>query len=358
MIESKRQTIKLQWRILIGYAIPILLSFGVVSVIYYKATNVVELTAAVETTQLQMEGVDQIIVGISKMLRNVRMSLLFPQSEDYETLYQEGFEQFTTNYENLMRQIDDPSLRDELTRIRRAGNEIDRISRNVFDLIENNQLPQAQAQAQALSVSELAATGENLDQQKQQLLNAKYRELENAMNTLTMIAALGMFIAATLAIILALVISSRISRTINDSISIIASSSNQIASTTEQQERNASQQAGAINQTTATMDELGEAARSMAEQAESSAESARKVLGLAQSSIESAQQVLTLGQFSSESAQQVLKLAQSETEAVQQTLEKMLNLKEKVEAIADQIVRLSQQTEQIGMITNMAADAG
>lgn len=91
MIESKRQTIKLQWRILIGYAIPILLSFGVVSVIYYKATNVVELTAAVETTQMQMEGVDQIIVGISKMLRNVRMSLLFPQSEDYETLYQEGF---------------------------------------------------------------------------------------------------------------------------------------------------------------------------------------------------------------------------------------------------------------------------
>ncbi|MDT9298407.1 MAG: chemotaxis protein, partial [Arthrospira platensis PCC 7345] len=95
MIESKRQTIKLKWRILIGYAIPILLSFGVVSVIYYKATHVVELTAAVETTQLQMEGVDQIIVGISKMLRNVRMSLLYPELEDYESLYKQAFEQFT-----------------------------------------------------------------------------------------------------------------------------------------------------------------------------------------------------------------------------------------------------------------------
>lgn len=169
-----------------------------------------------------------------------------------------------------MRQINDPTLRDELTKIRQAGNEIDLISRKVFNLIDSNQLPLAQAEAQALSVSELAATGENIDEYKQQLLSAKYRQLENAMNTLTMMAALGMFIAATLAIVLALVISSRISRTLNDSISIIASSSNQIASTTEQQERNASQQAGAISQTTATMDELGEAARSMAEQAESS----------------------------------------------------------------------------------------
>ena len=101
-------------------------------------------------------------------------------------------------------------------RIRQAGNEIDRISRNVFNLIDSNQLPLAQAEAQALSVSELAATGENIDEQKQQLLNAKYRELENAMNTLTMMAALGMFIAATLAIVLALVISARISRTLND----------------------------------------------------------------------------------------------------------------------------------------------
>lgn len=356
MIESKRKPIKLKWRILIGYAIPILLSFGVVGVIYSKATTVVQLTEQMETTQLQMEEIDQMIYGISQMLRNVRMAILYPQQEDYEAQYRQNLNEFKRKYDQLMEQINDSSIRDELASVLEASQDIDRISKNVFELINNNQLSEAREQAQNLSTSEIRGTSQNLDQQKQNLLNQKYKDLEAAMNTLTAIAAFGTILAASLAVALALFISSRISRTINDSVSVIASSSNQIATTTEEQERNASQQAGAINETTATMDELGEAARSTAEQAESSAESARQVLTLAKSSIESAQQVLNLGQFSSESAQQVLKLAQSETEVVQRTLEKMLNLKEKVEAIAHQIVRLSQQTEQIGMITNMAAD--
>ncbi|MBP0016353.1 MAG: methyl-accepting chemotaxis protein [Cyanobacteria bacterium SBLK] len=120
----------------------------------------------------------------------------------------------------------------------------------------------------------------------------------------------------------------KITLQLNHSARILASSSNQITATIEEQERTASQQAASVNQTTTTMDELGASSRQSAEQAEAAANA----------------------------AQQALNLADGGTHAVGQTLEGMNGLKEKVGAIAEQILRLSEQTTEIGSISQLVSD--
>ncbi|KJH71369.1 methyl-accepting chemotaxis protein [Aliterella atlantica] len=115
---------------------------------------------------------------------------------------------------------------------------------------------------------------------------------------------------------------------LQNSTSSIASSSNQIASAVEEQERTIATQAASIRQMSSTMDELGASSQQSAEQAEAS----------------------TAG------ANQALLVAESGTKAAQKTLNEMSVLKDKVADIAEQISHLSDRTHQIGSISDLVAE--
>jgi len=121
---------------------------------------------------------------------------------------------------------------------------------------------------------------------------------------------------------------SRITENINKAVTIIASSSMQIMGTTEQQSRIASQQAISVNETSATMDELGV------------------------SSQQSAQQT----QAASVAAQQALNLTEEGNHAVDLSLKGMSKLQTKVSGIADKIFQLNEQTNQISNISNLVSN--
>ena len=108
----------------------------------------------------------------------------------------------------------------------------------------------------------------------------------------------------------------------------ISTSSQEIFSTLEEQERVASQQAASVNETTTTMDELEASSRQSAEQAKAAVSAAQKAL----------------------------ELTQGGTQAVGETLEGMYTLENKVGAIAQQIVRLSEQANQIGSISQLVSE--
>ncbi|MBE9125617.1 MULTISPECIES: methyl-accepting chemotaxis protein [unclassified Coleofasciculus] len=116
----------------------------------------------------------------------------------------------------------------------------------------------------------------------------------------------------------------RLKKTVN----ILASSSSEISTTLEEQERVASQQATSVNEITTTMDELEASSRQSAEQAKAAVTA----------------------------AQRALKLTEGGTEAVGETLDGMYTLEDKVGAIAEQIVRLSEQANQIGSISQLVSD--
>lgn len=119
-----------------------------------------------------------------------------------------------------------------------------------------------------------------------------------------------------------------ISVPLNEVITVVSSSSTQIAASVNEQERIAAQQAASVNETNTTMEELGSSSRQSAEQAESAAGNAQKALELAEHGMS----------------------------RVEDMMGGMGSAKQKVEAIAQQILRLSEQTSQIRDITGLVAD--
>ena len=108
----------------------------------------------------------------------------------------------------------------------------------------------------------------------------------------------------------------------------VANSSNQIATTIQEQERILAEQASSVNATTSTVEELGASTRQAAMQADAS----------------------------SSSAQEALVSAQLGSKAVYETMNGIEELGGQVNAIAKQIMRLSEQTEEISVISDLVAD--
>lgn len=112
------------------------------------------------------------------------------------------------------------------------------------------------------------------------------------------------------------------------SVSVIASSSTEIASVVAQQESVASHQASAVTQTTHSMEQLK---------------------SFSQHSVQHATTAAT-------SASQVRNLALEGTKAMQPTLEGMASLQAKVKSMQAQIQHLSEQTSQISHISGLVSD--
>ncbi len=119
-----------------------------------------------------------------------------------------------------------------------------------------------------------------------------------------------------------------VQRTLNDGVLSLSSSSSEILATLTHFNGAASQQAAAVSETTATVDEL----RAIAEQ---TTRKAGDVAQLAQSSVQ---------------------VGIDGTQSVEAILKGMQSIREKVEAIAQDILALSEQTQQIGEITAAVND--
>src|SRR5205823_2892994 len=119
-----------------------------------------------------------------------------------------------------------------------------------------------------------------------------------------------------------------ISRTMDETVNALSSTSAEIASAIEQHERTAMSQAAAVNETTTTMDELDASFTHTADMVKTAAETAHQSMNVANEGIKT----------------------------VHKTLDGMHTLKEKVGSIAEQILSLSEHTNQIGSITKLVSD--
>lgn len=149
-----------------------------------------------------------------------------------------------------------------------------------------------------------------------------------AWNLMLLIILVGTLATIVAAAVLGFRISGGISQTLQKAASEMTSSSHEIATTMQEQERVASSQAASVNETTTTMDELEASCRQSAEQALAAAAA----------------------------AQQALALAEGGTKSVAETLESMFAMEKGVETIAEHIIRLSDQANQIGSIAVLVSE--
>ncbi|MBD2056695.1 hypothetical protein H6F88_11840 [Oculatella sp. FACHB-28] len=263
------------------------------------------------------------------MARITRAAIVNPEQIDsYQSAYQDGFQRYQQASIGILDVLENPEDKEKMQAVLADGESFAAVGEDVLSLVRAGQVEQATQLVENLRVSTLDSTTDAILQEQLTLLNEKKRQAEAAGNALLLIAVAGTLSASALTIVSGGLITAGISRALQKSIGYITTSSNEIATTVEEQEQIAHQQAASVNETTTTMDELEASFRQSAEQAKAAAAAAR----------------------------QALELTEGGNQAVGENLEGMFMLEKKVGTIAEQMLQLSEQAQQIGSISQLVSD--
>ncbi len=323
--------LRLKARMLLGYSVPVVACLGLVGVVYLTASKVFDTFHEVERVQNVLIVSNDISFSVQGMIRELRGQLV-DKNQGFGNEYQQNLKIAHESAKSAEILIKLPEQKERLNKMLADIEQYDEYAIQVFTLINQGKQDEAiklfKTGKGTIFVRDFDQIHKAFEQTEEAVLKQETKDAKEALSLMLTVLVIGAVLLVIFAITIALVISSGITRTINQAVHAIASSTTEIAATIEQQERTATQQATAVHQTTTTMDELGNSSRQSAEQAEVAAAGAQKVLLLAETGMQ----------------------------AVGQTLEEMAAVKEKVEAIAQQILQLREQTSQIGNISGLVTD--
>lgn len=329
MIDLKQ--LKLRERILLGYAAPLVLTIAAAGVVVVSAREVTRQNQITAIGYSIVKGTDRLEKDLYKRQTHVRGYLL-TRNALFADAYDESVKEYNQRIASLEKIIfvSGADQVERLEKLKVLGKEISEINRNLIRLVEDGKANEASKEllnGRVLPlIEETVKILNELNEQEDKLQDSRVKESEAAMRSLVVAAVVGAIAASILAVAMGVLISSRITRTINEIVGVVASSSAELAVAVEQQERTVAQQAISVNQTTAAMDELSTASQQSAEQAESAATG----------------------------AQQVLALVNGQSEKRRQNSGD--SLREKVGQIAERILYLSEQTNQIATISTLVSD--
>ncbi len=328
--------LKLQHRILLGFLVPIVLLAGLIVLLILGNLNL-QVLAQQLAAQDVIESVEEMVLKTAVITQLTLEQTLHPD-ESFTT----EFNQEKIAFQNHLQDIKTLTQNTDF-----QNNTNNSIGQQLQDLITQSDtwlaslnrytttLESDPEAATAILESELLPQSRQLQEQMQQFLqteqnaiNQAQESASNNINTITNIVIIGAFVILLISLGTGWLISRGSSHTIQNAINAIVTSVAEIATTVEEYEKAASQQAAAVNETTTTMDELGVSSRQSAEQVEAATATARHALSLAEDG----------------------------SKTVRVTLDEMSDLKDKVGAIADQILQLSEQIGQISTITNLVSD--
>jgi CHASE3 domain sensor protein len=329
-MSGKQVTLK--GRILMGYAVPLVLTIIASGVVVANARRVEEFNQAKDLGWSVVRDTDRLEISIVKRQRAVRGYLLFQKDASLQD-YQQNVQVSNEVIQGLEASLKnaDPEQLKRLRRTAEITQELHAINENLFALVQSGKVKDAvQILAKGAHEQLTAEMTENLNalnQTEDKLQDERTRDSNEAMQMLIIATVAGAISATVLAVLLGVLIASRISRTINQVVNQVASSSTEIAASVEQQERAAAEQTASVSQVSTTMDELAASARQSAQQADAAAIGAKQVLSLVD------------GRQADEGSGQTT-----------------ASLRDKVNKIAEQILTLSEQTSQIGLVSTLVSE--
>jgi methyl-accepting chemotaxis protein len=299
--------------------------------VYTTANQVFNTLQKVERVEAVIRETNNMSVGTEQMVRGLR-GYLVNRNEQFLNDFKTGVDLARRSAKAVEPLIKTPEQKTRLERMLALVNEYYEGSNEIVSLLQRNQTASALAifnkGNHTKFVNEFVELNRAFLDVELVAIKRETQRTKQSLSFLISAMSVGSLLLLLFGAVIAWLISSGIARTIDRAISSIASSSTQIAATVEEQERMASQQAASVNQTTATMDELGASSRATAQQVETAATQSMQALTLADG-----------GQI-----------------AVEKTLEAMAALKVKVQDMQRQIMQLSEQTDRIGNISIVVSD--
>jgi len=322
---------KLRGRMLLGYSVPVVLITGLAIGVYSTSQAVGKNFEHALVANDRARVSDALELKVSQIGRQARGYAL-TLDKDLLSRYEAGVKELNEVQEKALELTKNaiPEQRERMAKMVTISEQYEKITRGQIEAAKtgNRKLVIDTVESGADLLKTFGMVMKEFDSRQGDVVKDAENSTKNSLNLLVTMSVVGATASLAIALAVAYVISSAIANTLNQAASEIASSSAQIASAVEEQERTVSQQASSVNETSTTMGELGTSSRQSAEQAEVSASGARHALSLTEGG----------------------------TKAVRQTLDEMTTLKDKVGAIAEQILRLSEQTNQIGNISGLVGD--
>lgn len=297
--------LNLRQRILFGYAVPLFLTMMAAVGIITNAKKLEEHSQETEKGWIIVRDSDRLELARYKRQSLIRGYLL-TQTETFVIQYEEAVTEYNRLLASLKESISatDTEQTNRLLELAKLGERSYKLNLKLISSVRAGRTKEA---VQEFSKGQVLESADRLSQILKDLNTTedlrqleRQQESDKALKSLIVATIIGLLSAAILAVVMGTVIAGKITQTINETVNTIASSSAEIAATTEQHERMANQQAASVNQTSITMDELNASSRQTAEQAEEATAGAK--------------------------------------------------------AIATQVVRLSEQTKQITNITNLVSN--
>ncbi|MGL6281972.1 MAG: methyl-accepting chemotaxis protein [Microcoleaceae cyanobacterium] len=327
---------RLRYWILGGYLLPVLFS-GISALVVASRVEVVkELAEELEQSRQVAEKIGEVGFNIQILPRAARGYLLEKTDESLNS-YNIALQEIEKLFKDLADLIKNPEQKKSLGELQEYVKNLDEFDQRLISLVNQGKT------SDAIKLWRETGAGRDLSREITDVLNkmrAKEKEIveeeqkqqNQALDNLLLAVWLSTGLALLASISVGLWIVSTIVNRLNKESSGIASAANQIATTVEEQERLTAQQAAAVNQTTASVDELGASSRQSAEQAASASAGANQVF------------ILANGKSLNQQGSAVNIAAGT------------VSLKDKIGQVQTQILRLSEHLSQIYNITNVVSD--
>ena len=323
--------LRLKYSILLGYAVPLILTVIVSIVVYVNIKKVEEQSKIVEEKHQIVENFNLFALRAMEMQSASRGYILWKNGASLND-YEEGEKRFSALSESLEMLIKDPKQMEYFRGIVEIGNQYKVRSRRYITLVNQGKNAEAVEQfKKGVSVNLVMELNRLIMEFQQREIEIKDQSLKNAdkaMGDLLNVLVYGVLLAIIMAMLIGLWIAGRISRSIKEAVNSASTTSTEIAATVSQHEQTANQQASMVNETTTTMEELAASSRQSTEQA----------------------------MAASEMAKNATSLAEDGNVTVKKSIEAMESLKKRIEEISALILSLSEQTGQIGGIAELVKD--
>lgn len=320
--------IKLRYWIILGYSIPVLCLILSTYVVLFNVGKAKRSVAELDASTAINARLHQLALDIQTTSKTTRGYLL-AKSNISKDAYQLAREDYRRSADELKEIIRDGRQKENFEELISFVNQLDEINQELIERVDAGNVKEAVEQwqresgrAQSQRIADLLE--EMLEREGRLVLENK--EIQDlALDTLTKVVWIATIMSVLLSVVVGWLLISKMLVQMNEEARTIATSSIEISTTIEQQERVATQQAASVNETTTTMDELKASSRQSAEQAEAAAAGVRRVLMLASGDM----------QFD------------------RQSFNGKSSLKQKSQQISQQVLSLSEQLSQIYSITNV-----
>jgi methyl-accepting chemotaxis protein WspA len=183
---------------------------GLGGVVHINTSNAFQRQAEEKIVQTTIVEVDQMVLGVARMVRNVRGYLLFPEDKSYIRSYEKGLELFNQAYRNLSQQTQGLERQQQIANLANKINQNQAISQQIFELIDLGQLVEAKALMQSLRMDDIDEARQQIFQVEQAALQRLEQESESAQRLVVISVILGVIISIVFNLIVGLWLSRQV----------------------------------------------------------------------------------------------------------------------------------------------------